>query len=489
MFDTPCKRILTALESSYAVIEFRPDGRIVRANRNFLDVMGYGLDEIVGQHHRIFVRRQDAESAEYEAFWASLAAGEYKSEEFRRVTKSGEEVWIQATYNPIVGKSGKVEKVVKFASDITERRRTRFDFQSQIAAINESQAVIEFELDGTIIKANENFGAAMGYDPADVPGMHHRSFCDPDFAASQEYKDFWTKLAEGEFQTGEFKRFKKDGEEIWLRATYNPVRDMRGRPFKVVKLAIDVTEDVKARLSRRQIQSDINTGLEDVTRSISASSEQAQEAAAASTQANDTVQSVAAGAEELSASFQEVSRRVNEALETSRSAVDQAEETAKVMTGLSESAQSIGQVIELINSVAEQTNLLALNATIEAARAGEAGKGFAVVASEVKSLAGQTAQAIEQITGQIAKVQNSTQGAVDAISRIGGTISSIDEIASGIASAVEEQTAVTADITQNMQTAASGVTEVSRAMDEIARASEAASASANRVNAAASQLR
>lgn len=479
---------MEALEQSYAVIEFKPDGTILRANENFLGALGYTKDEVVGNHHRIFCDPDYANSSDYKSFWARLAQGEFYSDEFKRFSKSGQEIWIEATYNPVLDKDGKVEKVIKLATDITEKKLQRFDFEGQIAAINASQAVIEFTIDGTILKANDNFSAAMGYSVAEVKGKHHRMLCDPAYANSQEYKDFWGKLANGEFQAGEFQRYKNGGEEIWLQATYNPVRDLNGKVFKVVKLATDATEYVQARIRREEIQKEITLELQSVAEAVARSTEQANSASTQSGGAAENVQAVAAGAEELAASFEEINRRANEALEISKEAVGQADRTSNVMTTLTEAAQSIGQVVELINSVADQTNLLALNATIEAARAGEAGKGFAVVASEVKNLAGQTSKAIEEISAQITAVQNNTQDAVSAITQISGTIGKVDEIAAGIASAVEEQSAVTQDISRNMQTASESVSNVSRAIEEIVSSASQADEATQKVNKAAASL-
>lgn len=479
---------MEALDKSYAIIEFKPDGTILKANDNFLRAMGYEAGEVVGKHHRIFCDGDYAASADYAAFWKDLQAGRFKSEEFRRFAKGGREIWIEASYNPILGAGGRVERIMKLAIDITAKRLARFDYESQIDAINRSQAVIEFGIDGKILKANAQFQDFMGYSAKELAGQHHRMLCDPKYAASEDYKAFWAKLARGEFQSGEFKRYLKSGEEVWLSATYNPVLDLSGKPIKVVKLATDATAAVKARLVREEIQGEIVRELEHVASSAKASSQEASEAAGASNAAAENVQAVAAGAEELAASFEEISRRVAEALGVSREAVSQAEKTREIVGGLSEAAASIGQVVELINSIADQTNLLALNATIEAARAGEAGKGFAVVASEVKGLASQTSKAIENIASQIGAVQDRSSGAAEAIASIGEVIAKIDEIAAGIASAVDEQSAVTQDISRNMATAADGVSNVNRSVSAIADASGAMNTATNKVREAAARL-
>ena len=455
---------LAALDASYAIIEFDPSGRIRSANENFLATMGYALEEVVGQHHRMFVEAEYAASDAYARFWERLRQGHHQTAEFRRVGKNGRDVWIEASYNPIKDRAGRVTRIMKLATDVTARRLERFDFESQIKAINQSQCVIEFNLDGTVIKANRNFCDFMGYSADALAGVHHSRFCSPDYAASPEYKAFWAKLGEGVFQSGEFQRFTASGEEVWLQASYNPVFDLNGRPLKVVKVATDMTAIAKRRRQRENIQHDIHTGLQTVSAAVIQSSGQAQAAVTDANQAATNVQSVAAGAEELAASFAEISRSA------------------------AQSTAAIGRVVELINQIADQTNLLALNATIEASRAGEAGKGFAVVANEVKGLAAQTSKAIEDIARQVQTVQSTSQDAVTAISSVAGVISRIDSIAASIATAVEQQSAVTRDISQNMQTAAQSVSNMTLAVEDIAQATRSAEVSTRRVTEAAASI-
>jgi methyl-accepting chemotaxis protein len=235
------KNIYNALSKSLAVIEFKPDGTILFANPNFLTALGYSLDEIKGLHHRIFVDPAYATSADYAGFWRTLQSGQFFSAVFKRITKDGREVWIQATYNPVLDKRGKVYKVVKFATDITDDKLKAADHEGQIAAINRAQAVIHFNLDGTITDANENFLKTLGYTLEEVKGKHHRIFVDTAYANSPDYAQFWDRLGKGEFQTAEYKRIGKGGKEVWIQASYNPIFDASGKPFKVVKFATDVT--------------------------------------------------------------------------------------------------------------------------------------------------------------------------------------------------------------------------------------------------------
>jgi len=473
-----------SLGRSQAIIEFELDGTVITANQNFLDAMGYRLEDIQGKNHSLFVDPAYAKSPEYKAFWEKLRAGEFASAEFRRIGKGGKEVWIQASYNPVMGPNGKPYRVIKLATDITAEKLKSFDFESQIAAINKSQAVIEFALDGTILTANENFLKTMGYRLEEIKGKHHSIFVEPSHAGTAEYKAFWEALGRGEFQTAEYKRIGKGGKEVWIQASYNPILDSDQRPLKVVKFASDITTQVTERMRREAAQKSIDIDLGEIMKAVELANEQASSAASASTQTSSNVQSVASGAEEMAASVSEISRRVSEALEISVGAVKQTDETNQIISGLAASAQEIGKIVDLINDIAAQTNLLALNATIEAARAGEAGKGFAVVAAEVKELAGQTAKATGEISAQIAEVQNSTGSAVSAIEVISRVIGQLSEISAGISAAVEEQSAVTQEISSNMHVAAQGVTSISDNMGQIAASTQQIDAATRKVREA-----
>jgi len=413
---------LAAIGKSQAVIEFNLDGTILTANENFLGAMGYTLAEVQGKHHSMFVPPAERDDSAYRAFWAALNRGEYQSAEFKRVGKGGKEVWIQASYNPILDLNGKPFKVVKFATDVTEQKLRNADFAGQLAAIGKSQAVIEFNLDGTIRTANAGFLDTMGYTLAEVQGKHHGLFVEPAYRESSAYREFWASLNRGEFQAAEFKRIAKNGKEVWIQASYNPILDLNGKPFKVVKFATDVTQQVIRRLKSETVSAMMET--------------------------------VASGAEELNVSVREIS----ESMAKSRAAADDAFErtiAADQATGrLAEVAQSMNGILALIGNITSQINLLALNATIEAARAGEAGRGFAVVATEVKNLAAQAKSATDEISSEINGMKEVSDDVVRGLQGIKESIDRVREYVTSTAGAVDEQSAVTGDMSANMQRAA-----------------------------------
>jgi len=469
-------------------IEFDLAGHILDANAIFLDLVGYTLAEVRGRHHSLFVPESERETPDYATFWDRLRAGQPQVREFARLTKDGRIVWVKGSYNPILDRSGKATKVVKIATDVTEERARNALYAGQIAAINRSQAMICFTLDGTITDANANFLSTMGYTLDEIRGHHHRMFMSPADAASPDYAAFWAALTAGQYQAGEFQRIGKGGRVVWIFGAYNPILDAAGKPCAVVKFATDVTRQVEDRQRRAAGQRAIDGDIAAIRDSMSRVVRQADETAEASNQTARNVQAVAAGSEEFAASIEELSRHALGAKASVDQVVTRAEEAGAIVVGLTGAADRIGAAVNLIRSIADQTNLLALNATIEAARAGAAGKGFAVVAAEVKALAEQTARATGEIGSQIAAVQMETAKAVSAIDGIGSTIEQLSAITLSVSSAVTEQAAVTRDLTENMQSAAHSVDTARAAMADIAASATQIDESVRKVSEAARAL-
>ena len=436
-FAVEARAQLDAIGKSQAVIAFGLDGTILDANANFLDSTGYTLDEIRGRHHRMFVEPTYAAGAEYAAFWAGLARGEFQAGEYKRVGKGDRPIWLQATYNPIRDVDGRPFKIVKFASDITAETLRSTDAAGQIQAIYRSQAVIQFDIDGTILEANENFLTATGYRLDEVRGRHHRMFVEEEYGRSEAYQRFWERLRAGEFISGMFQRFGKGGASVWIQAGYNPILDPDGRPIKVVKYATDVTASMVAR----------RTAIDAAERTL------------------DNVQTVTDAAERMNNSAVAISADMTRSKEAVDEIHGRTHEADASTARLRATADSMGGVVQLITEIAQQINLLALNATIEAARAGEAGKGFAVVATEVKSLASQTTAATSKIAAEIGGMQDVSGVVAGTLASITESIGTIREIIAGVAESTQSQSGATGEILVNMRHASNGVSSISMSLD------------------------
>ncbi|HAJ90700.1 MAG TPA: chemotaxis protein [Rhodospirillaceae bacterium] len=465
---------LAALNKSQAVIEFQLDGSILTANENFLSTFGYRLDEIQGKHHSMFVDSSFRDTPDYKQFWENLRNGKFQAAQYKRIGKGGKEIWIEASYNPISKKNGEIYKIVKFATDITHQKMKNADFEGKLNAVDKSQAIIEFTLEGVILTANENFLSTLGYRLDEIQGKYHNMFVAPDSRDTPEYKKFWDDLRNGKFQAAQYKRIGKGGKEIWIEGSYNPIVDLNGKPFKIVKFATDISKNIEQLKSIKQNMGSYLSRIEDAVCVVN------QQTAAASNGATETsanVQTVAAGAEQLHASVVEISQTMSNTATAADEAFQKVVETDIETKKLLAAAQAMSGIVSLIQKIAEQVNLLSLNATIEAARAGEAGKGFAVVASEVKNLATQVADATHQIGGEINNIQEVVAVVANGLQTIMTTIDNARGYVAGVAGAVEEQSAVARDMSSNMQNASEAMHEVSGNLGYIINALEDVKAS------------
>ncbi len=550
---------LNAMNRSQAVIEFDMAGIILDANENFLKLMGYELSEIQGKHHRMFVEKSYGNSAEYKAFWDKLNRGEFETAEFKRFGKGGKEVWIQASYNPVLDVSGKPYKVVKFAADVTERKIKDANFESQLAAINKSQAVIEFNMDGTILTANENFLRVMGYELSEIKGKHHRMFVEESYANSSEYKVFWEKLNRGEFEAAEFKRFGKGGKEVWIQASYNPILDLNGKPYKIVKFATDISgkkqaeekiahlvEELQTRIKQyvsfiaqvasgdlthslqvegeddlavlgkhldemKQNIAGIATDIISVSQNISSSTDKLNESSAA--QASSAAEQATA-VTEIGSIVEEITQTSQQTLEKASTLGESAEKTLKegergkkvivdvldsmndlqtkmkeiadTILGLSDKTQQVGEITEAVSDIAKQSKMLALNASIEAAKAGESGKGFAVVADEVKDLAERSQTATENVQSILQDIRKTAERAVmvtedgtksvdlnvEQAETAGGIISSLGEVIQESSMASQQIVAAVREESVGIEQVVTSIREIDKAVAQFSDTTE-----------------
>lgn len=458
---------LAAIDKTQAIIEFRMDGTVLHANENFLALMGYRLEEIRGRHHSMLVEPAFRDSAEYRQFWDGLRSGRFQKGQYKRIGKDGREVWLEASYNPVAGRNGKPFKVVKYALDVTTDKLRAADLQGQIEAIGKSQAVIEFTLDGNVITANQNFLNALGYTLPEIQGRHHSMFVEPGYRKSEDYEQFWNKLRSGQYQAAQYKRIGKGGREVWIEASYNPILDLNGKPYKVVKYATDITRQIGLLDSLKRL---IDVNFREIDGALGRSNRQTTEAVKAASETSGNVQMLASSAEELDASIKEISESMVKSKDAADHVFEQTSVADQSALRLQDAAAAMGGVVELIQTIAGQINLLALNATIESARAGEAGKGFAVVATEVKNLANQAARATEQISAEIEKVQIASTGVVSVLTDIRQSIATVREYVTGTAGAVEEQSAVTRSMSSSMQGTSAAVETISGSITEISAA-------------------
>ncbi|GGY19124.1 PAS domain-containing methyl-accepting chemotaxis protein [Paludibacterium paludis] len=419
---------LSAIDRAQAVIEFDLSGKVLSANNNFLELMGYRIEQIRGMHHRMFVDPHEAAKPEYQSFWERLARGDFFTGEFKRIGNGGREVWIQATYNAVLDPRGQPIKVVKLASDITEAKLQNAEFHAKVDAITAGQAVVEFDLEGNILTANRHFLAIMGYTLREIQGQHHSIFCTSEYTHSAEYRDFWLSLNEGKFVNGRFHRIGKFSRDVWIQATYNPILDLNGQVAKVVKYAHDVSKEV-------QMEREITQKSHLMTEKVGTLISSIKAVTHFSGEASDTSCLAATVAKEGSV------------------ALDQ---SLKVISQIRSSADHIAEIVRVISEIANQTNLLAFNAAIEAARAGQHGVGFSVVAAEVRKLAERCSQAAREITDQVrqadSQIDQGLEVSKQAANHFKGILDSVDRTAASVQQIV--------DVTQGQSDMVGIVTEL-----------------------------
>ncbi|MEC4889546.1 MAG: methyl-accepting chemotaxis protein [Nitrospira sp.] len=508
------KSVTNAIGKAQAVIEFNLDGTVITANDNFLTCLGYQLNEIQGQHHRLFCDPAYTSTGEYAAFWQKLNRGEFDAGVYRRIGKGGKEIWIQASYNPILDVNGKPSKVMKFATDITAQKNQAAEAEGKISAIGKAQAAIEFNLDGTVMTANDNFLNCLGYTLPEIQGQHHRMFCDPAYTSTGEYAAFWQKLNRGEFDAGVYKRIGKGGKEIWIQASYNPIVDANGKVYKVVKFATDITPQKKAQAEMEhlvaeaqgvlgrlasndlteemrgqyqgelaKIRDSINAVVHNLTQTMTTVREAVEAVTAGSEQISKGSEDLSQRTSEQASSLEETSASMEEMTSTVKQNADNAKQANQLglaardvaekggavtkraidaMGEINQSSKKIADIITVIDEIAFQTNLLALNAAVEAARAGEHGRGFAVVAAEVRNLAQRSASAAKEIKGLI---NESIQRVNDGSALVNQSGQTLEEIMVS----VKRVTDIISEITAASQEQASGIDQVNKAimqMDE-----------------------